>query len=135
MANKPTSDSGKKKGRGGSNKRQRNWHYYVRCNASEFNAIAAKAATSGLKGAAYLRASGLGDAGPRARRRPVIEKEHLIRAFALHGRYGNNMNQIARSGNAGNPVDLPALHQALKEWGEIRDALYRALGKDPDAEP
>ena len=128
-------EGGKKKKRGGSSKRQRNNQYVVRCTTDEFNAIAAKATKSGLKGASYLRAAGLGDAGPRAQRRPTVEKELLIRALALHGRYGNNMNQIAHSGNAGNPVDLPELRRALKQWGEVRDALLEALGKKPGPGP
>jgi hypothetical protein len=119
----------------GSDKRQRTKRHTDRYTTDEFNRIAAKADRAGLSFSAFVRASLLGDAGPRARRRPVIEKELLIRALGLHGRYGNNMNQIARTGNAGNPVDLPALRQAIKEWGEIRDALYRALGKDTSSVP
>jgi hypothetical protein len=119
----------------GSDKRQRNNQYVVRCTTDEFNAIAAKAIKAGLKGASYLRAAGLGDAGPRAQRRPSVQKELLIRALGLHGRYGNNMNQIAHSGNAGNPVDLPELRRALKEWGEVRDAIYQALGMKPGSTP
>ena len=121
MTNETTADGGKKKKHGGSNKRQRNKQFLVRCTTSEFNAIATKATKSGLMGAAFLRASGLGDAGPRAQRRPTVEKKLLTLAIGLHGRYGNNMNQIARTGNAGNPVDLPELRRALEEWGQIRD--------------
>ena len=135
MTNKTPDEGDKKKKHGGSNKRQRNDQYVVRCTRDEFNAIAAKATNAGLKGASYLRAAGLGDAGPRAQRRPTVEKELLIRALALHGRYGNNMNQIAHSGNAGNPVDLPELRRALKQWGEVRDALLEALGKKPGPGP
>ncbi len=135
MTDETPADGGKKKQRGGSNKRQRNKQFVVRCTTGEFNAIAAKATTSGLMGAAFLRAAGLGDAGPRAQRRPAVERELLIRVLGQHGRNGNNFNQIARSGNAGNPVDLPELRRAIKEWGEVRDAIYQALGKDPGHEP
>ena len=135
MANKTPDETGKKKKHGGSNKRQRNDQYVVRCTTDEFNAIAAKATEAGLKGASYLRAAGLGDAGPRAQRRPAVEKDLLIRVLALHGRYGNNMNQIAHAGNAGKPVVLPELRRALKEWGEVRDAIYQALGKKPGPGP
>ena len=114
-----------------SQKRQRQWQIKIPCLEKEFNDIAAGATAAGLTKAAYGRAKLLGDAGPRAQRRPVVAKELLLRALGLHGRCGNNMNQIARSGNAGNPVDLPELHQAIKEWGQVRDALYRALGKNP----
>ena len=135
MTNETPVEGGKKKKHGGSSKRQRNDQYVVRCTRDEFNAIAAKATNAGLKGASYLRAAGLGDAGPRAQRRPTVLKELLIRALALHGRYGNNMNQIAHTGNAGNPVDLPELRRALKQWDEIRDALLEALGKKPGPGP
>jgi hypothetical protein len=129
MTNETPVEGDKKKRRSGSSKRQRNNQYVVRCTTDEFNAIAAKAIKAGLKGASYLRAAGLGDAGPRAQRSPTIEKELLIRTLGFHGRYGNNMNQIAHSGNAGNPVDLPELRRALKEWEEVRDAIFEALGK------
>jgi hypothetical protein len=119
----------------GSEKRQRGKIQPIRCSPEEFNAIAAKADKAGLSIGAFMRAAALGDAGPRAQRRPTVLKEMLIRALALHGRYGNNMNQIAHSGNAGNPVDLPELRRALKEWGEIRDAIYQALGKKPGSIP
>lgn len=136
MTNETPEEGGKKgKKRGGSSKRQRNNQYVVRCTTDEFNAIAAKATKAGLKGAAFMRTAALGDAGPRAQRRPAAEKELLIRALGLHGRYGNNMNQIAHTGNAGNPVDLPELRRALKEWEEIRDAIYQALGRDTGPAP
>ena len=135
MANKTPDEGGKKKKHGGSNKRQRPLQSLVRWTREEFARVAAKADKTGLAVAAFIRAATLGDAGPRAQRRPPVHKELLIRALALHGRYGNNMNQIAHSGNAGNPVDLPELRRALKEWWLIRDALYQALGKKPGAEP
>lgn len=119
----------------GSDKRQRSSQSLIRWTSEEFARVAARADKAGLAIAAFIRAATLGDAGPRAQRRPTVEKEHLIRVLALHGRYGNNMNQIAHSGNAGNPVDLPELRRALKEWEEIRDAIYQALGKKPGAEP
>jgi Mobilization protein NikA len=115
----------------GSNKRRRTRQSLVRWTDEEFTALTAKANKAGLAVAAFMRASALGDAGPRAQRRPTVHKELLILALGLHGRYGNNMNQIAHNGNAGNPVDLPELRVALREWGELRDAMYQALGKTP----
>ena len=119
----------------GSDKRQRASQSLIRWTNEEFARAAAKADKAGLAMAAFIRAATLGDAGPRAQRRPTVLKELLIRALALHGRYGNNMNQIAHTGNAGNPVDLPELRRALKQWGEIRDALLEALGKKPGPGP
>ena len=51
MTNETPVEGGKKKKHGGSNKRQRNDQYVVRCTRDEFNAIAAKATNAGLKGA------------------------------------------------------------------------------------
>ncbi len=72
----------------------------------------------------------LGDAGPRSQRRLPIDADKLLRRFgALHAKYGNNLNQIANNGNSGDPVDLPELRLALKEWGEIRDLISKPLGR------
>ena len=119
----------------GSNKRLRSRQSLVRLTDAELAAVSEKADKAGLAVAAFMRAAAIGSPGPRAQRRPVVEKELLIRALGLHGRYGNNMNQIARTGNAGNPVDLPELRRALEEWGEIRDAIYQALGKNQAPDP
>ena len=118
-----------------SERRQRDKQVKLRCTADEFNAIAAKAAKSGLSTAAYARAAMLGEAGPRAQRRLPVDAQLVRQALALHGRYGNNLNQIAHSGNAGNPVELPELRCALKEWGEIRDLMLSALDRNPQPAP
>ena len=55
--------------------------------------------------------------------------------LAQHGRYGNNLNQIAFVLNAeGSHKVLEAdFRAALKEWGEIRDLALEALGCAPYA--
>ncbi len=114
-----------------SQKRQRNWQIKVPCLEHEFNHVAAEADAAGMSRAAYARAKLLGDAGPRARRRPPANEQILLKVFGLHGRYGNNLNQIAHNLNAGDPCDLPELRSALKEWAQIRDLMFEALGRDP----
>lgn len=116
-----------------SQKRQRTEQIKTPCTRDEFNAIAAKAEAAGMSRAAYSRTVLLGDPGPRAQRRLPVDAQIVRQALALHGRYGNNLNQIAHFGNAGNPVDLPELRRALKEWGEIRDLMLEALGKNTAA--
>lgn len=120
-----------------SEKRQRGKQIKLRCTAEEFAAVTAKAAASGMSNAAYARAAMLGDAGPRSQRRLPIDADQLRRVEALHMKYGTNLNQIAKNGNSGNPVDLPELRQALKQWGEIRDFMLEVLGKStpPPAPP
>lgn len=115
-----------------SERRQREKQVKLRCTAGEFNAIAAKASASGMSAAAYARASMLGDAGPRAQRRLPVDARNIRQVLALHGRYGNNLNQIAymlNVGEASSPL-LPEIRSALKEWGEARDAMLHLLGKD-----
>lgn len=87
---------------------------------AENTQLEAKATAAGLSAASYLRASALGDAGPRARRRPTIEKELLGSAIAELNRVGNNVNQIARMGNIGKDID-PGFYEATGE--ELRRVL------------
>jgi hypothetical protein len=114
-----------------SEKRQRENQIKLRCTAEEFAAVTAKASASGMSNAAYARAAMLGDAGPRAQRRLPMDADKFRRVEALHAKYGTNLNQIAKNGNSGHPVDLPELRLALKQWGEIRDLMLEALGKSP----
>ena len=116
-----------------SQKRQRNKQVKVNFLAEEFNDAAAKAAQSGLTLAAYARAAMLGNAGPRAKARLPVDAQLLRQVLAQHGRYGNNMNQIAYVLNAeGSHKVLEAdFRLALKEWAEIRDTILAALGRTP----
>ncbi len=63
----------------GSDKRQRPHQSLVRWTSEEFARAAAKADKAGLALAAFIRAAILGDAGPRAQRRPTVNKELMIR--------------------------------------------------------
>lgn len=116
-----------------SQKRQRNKQVKVNFLAEEFNLAAAKAARSGLSLAAFARAAMLGDAGPRAKSQLPVDAALLRQVLAQHGRYGNNMNQIAYVLNAeGSHKVLEAdFRLALKEWAEIRDTILAALGRAP----
>jgi hypothetical protein len=112
-----------------SQKRQRKWLIKIPCLQQEFNDIAAAAEAAKLTKAAFGRLSMLGKTGDRSPRRPSLDEKLLREIKGLEGKYGSNMNQIAYNGNAGNPVDLPELRRALKEWGEIRDLINKALGE------
>jgi hypothetical protein len=123
------------KSRHGSEKRQRNKITPIRWATDEFNKVADKADKAGLTFGAFIRALGLGDAGPRARRRRPVNDQILVKAIGLHGKYGNNLNQIAYKLNA-NAQDALAsdFEGALKEWGEIRDLLFKALEMEPSSD-
>ena len=118
-----------------SENRQRQKQIKIRCTAEEFNAAAANAAQSGLSVSAYARAAMLGNAGARAKARLPVDGQLLRQVLAQHGRYGNNLNQIAYVLNAeGSHKVLEAdFRAALKEWGEIRELALEALGRAPYA--
>lgn len=113
----------------GSDKRQRDKIIAFRCFDEEFNAIVAKADKSGLSRGAFMRAAGLGDAGPRAQRRPPADHKVLRQLLGEAGRIGNNVNQIARSINSGDAADFPEVREAIRAINEIRNAILDALGK------
>jgi len=116
----------------GTENRQRKKITPIRWTADEFNAVAAKANKSGLTFGAFIRALGLGDAGPRARRSRSINNQILVKAIGLHGKYGNNLNQIAYKLNA-NAQDALAsdFEGALREWAEIRNLMFEAFEMEP----
>jgi hypothetical protein len=115
----------------GSDKRRRLRQSLVRWTDEEFNAIAAKADKAGLAIAAFMRAAALGDAGPRAQRRPPADHKALRQILGELGRIGNNINQIARALNTGVQASLPDLQKALRAYLDLRRAILNALGKDP----
>ena len=102
----------------------------VRCTAQERTAITEAAAKSGLAVGAYLRATALGSPGPRAVRRPPIERTELARLLGHLGKVGSNINQLAYGYNrSGTLPGFPEMLAIRREVGEMRDALIKALGR------
>ena len=102
----------------------------VRCTAAEHAALTEAAAKAGLSVGAYLRAAGLGSAGPRAKRRPTVERADLARALGLIGLYGSNLNQLARAANTnGETPKETALVEIARHVRDMRQMLRRALGR------
>ena len=122
--NKPNRPPRKK-----SQKRQRSMQIKTPLTPDEYQAVSAKANATGMSRAAFSRTAMLRKPGDRSPRIPSPDETLLREIKGLHGKYGSNMNQIARNGNAGKPVDLPELRSALKEWGEIRDLMNKALAQ------
>lgn len=133
MTDQATPENKKDGARKKSQKRQRNWQIKIPCLEGEFNEAAEASRAAGLSTAAWGRAMMFnGDPGPRSRRRLPVKEQALVKALAQLGRYGNNMNQIAHQLNAQGEDALAAdFRRALKEWSEIRDAMYEALGREP----
>jgi Bacterial mobilisation protein (MobC) len=103
----------------------------VRCTAKERATIDEAARRAGLSVGAYLRTLALGSPGPRAVRRPPIERRELARLLGHLGKIGSNLNQLARAFNSlGRLPTRPELIQAREDIGTMRDALIKALGHD-----
>ena len=119
----------------GSDKRQRGETVTVRLTKDERDALDALASRSGLASGAFMRAAAFGDAGPRAQRRPPADHRALRQLLGECGRIGNNINQIAKRLNEGEPVNFPELRAALAAYLDIRAAILRALAMETVGDP
>jgi hypothetical protein len=103
----------------------------VRCTPETRAAYTAAAARAGLSVGAYLRVMAEGTAGPRARRRPPLEREAIAQLLGHVGRVGGNVNQIARALNMTGAVpQQAAIARAAEDISAIRLALMQALGRE-----
>jgi hypothetical protein len=104
---------------------------HLRCTDHERAAIKAVAEEAGFSVGALLRLLALGDAGPRAVRRPPIERAELARILGALGKIGNNVNQIAKSIHT--TQNLPSwseLAEIKADIATVRAAVVKALGYD-----
>ena len=116
--------------RSGSEKRQRDLVGRMRCTPAEFAQLEAAAERAGLTIGAFMRVQCLGTAGPRAVRRPPVERAALAQLLAQLGKAGSNLNQIAKVLNSGGgqPAKIPAAIDTVRlAAGEI----LQMLGKRP----
>ena len=120
----------KQKRRSGSQRRQRAKGVLVPLLLEERAAVEERAATAGLSLGAYGRSCMLGDAGPRARKRPPVDRELLARTNADLNRVGNNLNQIAHAINRGDSVLHNEIAAASRELLATLSDVRRALGYD-----
>ena len=103
----------------------------IRCTAKDHAVIDENATRAGLSIGAYLRVLALGTAGPRAVRRPPVERKELARLLGHLGKVGSNLNQLAHAFNRNGWVPAFAELNAMRQQvGEMRDALMMALGRD-----
>ncbi len=103
----------------------------VRCTGDDHAKLTELAARAGLSVGAYLRTMGLGDAGPRARRRPPLEREAIAELLGRVGRVGSNVNQLTKLAHTtGNPPTSSELARMADDIAAIRAALMNALGRE-----
>jgi hypothetical protein len=123
-------DDARREVRSGSEKRQRSIVRQMRCTANEDALLAANAERAGMAVGAFMRMQSLGSAGPRAARRPPVERAALAQILAQLGKCGSNLNQIAHVLNKGGaaPTDIP---EAISEFREACAVIMRVLRKTP----
>ena len=114
--------------RSGSETRQRPLVARMRCTPAEHAQLEAGAERAGMSVGAFMRHQCLGNAGPRAARRPPVERAALAQLLAQLGKCGGNLNQIARALNSGDrrPADTIA---AVAAFREACAAITRTLGR------
>jgi len=117
--------------RSGSETRQRSKRLTIRLTEAEYAEIETAADRAGLAVGSHGRAMLLNGRAPRAVRTPPVDRAALAKNLGLLGRVGSNVNQISRALNFGEQHDEAALAKALREIGEMRDALMAALGRIP----
>jgi hypothetical protein len=100
----------------------------LRVTAADLARIDEKAQESGLKIGGYLRALALGSAGPRAVKRPRVEREQLARILGETGKLRSNWNQLAKWANTEKkPASLAELAQIRADIALMREAVMKAL--------
>lgn len=119
----------------GSENRQRAKRVTLRFSEAEYDKLCAKADKAGLSLSAFLRHAALGSAGPRAKRKPPIDRELFARALAQLGKLGSNVNQLAKYGNQGRLVSNKHLKEAAEQIAILRAVFFIAIGRDPGELP
>jgi hypothetical protein len=115
----------------GTEKRARSAHLTIRFTPDERAAIDAAAERAGLTSGSYARQTLLGAPQPRQVRRPPVERKELARLLGELGKIGGNLNQLAKATNQGVVVYQNEILVALGGLRVLRNALLKALGREP----
>ncbi len=102
----------------------------VRCTASDYEIIAGGSEAAGLSIGGFLRALGTGSPGPRAVRRPTVDRVMLAQLLGEIGKLGSNVNQITKLANTvKDPPRWFELNLMRKDIAALRSAVMQALGR------
>jgi hypothetical protein len=118
----------RKKGRSGSEKRQRKDIISVRVKEHELLIIEANAAAVDLCASSFLRALGTGQHRPNERRRPNPDMRQVGKLLAQCGRIGGNVHQLVKEMNFGGIPQSDELDAAGREVRDLVKAAIKALG-------
>lgn len=115
----------------GTEKRVRDRHLTIRLSVDERAIIDQKSERAGLTAGSWGRQLMLDAVPPRQVRRPPIERKELARLLAEFGKIGGNLNQLAKSANAGVVVYESEIDAAIADLHAMRGAVLSALGREP----
>jgi hypothetical protein len=102
----------------------------VRVTERDRDRIEKAAREAGLKIGGYLRALALGSAGPRAVKRPRVEREQLARILGEIGKIGSNVNQLAKWSNRDKSAASAAELAEMRAYiAVMRDHVMKALDR------
>ena len=101
-------------------KRKRTCRLGVYFTESELEALRKKAAAARLSMGEFIRKS---VADKEIKPAPPADIPRLTRE--IH-RVGNNLNQLLRNFNSGNPMDLPLMRTVLEQTRQAADAVVKA---------
>ncbi len=104
----------------------------IRFTPGQLEQLDQKASDAGMSIGAFARTVLLGDAGPRAVKRPPVQKAELARLLGELGKVGSNVNQIARAFNQ--HLATPSVQELTGIKAELvamRTAIMQALGREP----
>jgi mobilization protein NikA len=118
----------RKKGRSGSEKRQRADIISVRVKDHERLTIEANAAAVDLCASAFLRVIGTGQHRPNERRRPNPDMRQVGKLLAQCGRIGGNVHQLVKEMNFGGIPQADELQAAGREVRALVAATLKAFG-------
>lgn len=106
--------------------------FAIRFTPAQLAQLAAAANDAGLSVGTFARTVLLGSPGPRAMRKPPVQKAELARLLGELGKLGSNVNQIARAYNQQRATpDLAELAEIKTCLVQMRDEIMQALGRDP----
>lgn len=112
--------------RSGSQTRQRLHSAGMACTPAERAQLDAAAERAGMSVSAFMRHQCLGTPGPRAVRRPSVERGALAQMLGQLGKCGSNLNQIARVLNSGGEPQGD-IAEAIAEIRQAALAISREL--------
>jgi hypothetical protein len=107
----------------------------IRFTPEQYEQLSEKANRAGMAIGTAARTILLGAAGPRAVKRPPVEKAQLARLLGAIGKLGSNVNQIAKAFNERR--DAPSLAELAEMRADIaamRAAVMAALGRGQGGE-